>query len=188
MPKKRSFLRLFTETGPLVAFAVAFLIGIAAPASGHFEHLLLRLPAVGDNAGMEADPSKASPPKHKRRCFQFSLRTLMIVVTLLAVACGYVGWQAKIVRQRRAMLGTIDAVGGRYLAINAGDWPAGMTGPGWIRRFLGDVAVVEIDFHASSLSQDDEPTHSRTSASSNAAATVSERSANMTERESCSFR
>jgi hypothetical protein len=30
-----------------------------------------------------------------------------------------------------------------------------MTGPGWIRRFLGDVAVVEIDFHASSLSQDD---------------------------------
>ena len=36
MPKKRSFLRLFTETGPLVAFAVAFLIGIAAPASAQF--------------------------------------------------------------------------------------------------------------------------------------------------------
>ena len=36
MPKKRSFLRLFTETGPLVAFAVALLIGIAAPASAQF--------------------------------------------------------------------------------------------------------------------------------------------------------
>jgi uncharacterized protein len=36
MPKKPSFLRLFTETGPLVAFAVAFLIGIAAPASAQF--------------------------------------------------------------------------------------------------------------------------------------------------------
>jgi hypothetical protein len=36
MPKTRSFLRLFTETGPLVAFAVAFLIGIAAPASAQF--------------------------------------------------------------------------------------------------------------------------------------------------------
>jgi hypothetical protein len=36
MSKKRSFLRLFTETGPLVAFAVALLIGIAAPASAQF--------------------------------------------------------------------------------------------------------------------------------------------------------
>ena len=36
MPKTRSFLRLFTETGPLIAFAVAFLIGIAAPASAQF--------------------------------------------------------------------------------------------------------------------------------------------------------
>jgi uncharacterized protein len=36
MPKQRSFLRLFTETGPLVAFAVAFLIGVVAPASAQF--------------------------------------------------------------------------------------------------------------------------------------------------------
>lgn len=79
----------------------------------------------------------------------------MIGVTLLAMACAYVGWQAKIVRERRTILRTIDAVGGRYLAINEGDLPARMMGPGWIRRLLGDVAVVEIDFHASSLSRDD---------------------------------
>ena len=36
MPKTRSFLRLFTESGPLTAFAVAFVIGIAAPASAQF--------------------------------------------------------------------------------------------------------------------------------------------------------
>jgi hypothetical protein len=36
MPKHRSFFRLFTETGPLIAFAVAFVIGIAAPASAQF--------------------------------------------------------------------------------------------------------------------------------------------------------
>jgi uncharacterized protein len=37
MPKpNRSFLRLFTETGPLVAFVVAFLLGIVAPASAQF--------------------------------------------------------------------------------------------------------------------------------------------------------
>ena len=34
---------------------------------------------------MEAEPTKAEPPKRKRRWFQFSLRTLLIVVTLLAV-------------------------------------------------------------------------------------------------------
>ncbi len=46
----------------------------------------------------------SKPPKRKRRWFQFSLRTLLIGVTLLAVACAYVGWQAKIVRERRAEL------------------------------------------------------------------------------------
>ncbi len=35
---------------------------------------------------MEAEPPKADQPKRKRRWFQFSLRTLMIVVKLLAVA------------------------------------------------------------------------------------------------------
>jgi hypothetical protein len=39
-----------------------------------------------------------------KRWFQFSLRTLMIVITLLAVPLAYVGWQAKIVRERKAML------------------------------------------------------------------------------------
>jgi hypothetical protein len=33
---------------------------------------------------------------------QFRLRTLMIVVTLLAVACGYVGRHIELVRERRA--------------------------------------------------------------------------------------
>jgi hypothetical protein len=41
-----------------------------------------------------------SPP---RRRFQFRLRTLMIGVMLFAlIPCGYVGWQAKIVRERKA--------------------------------------------------------------------------------------
>jgi hypothetical protein len=72
----------------------------SVPASGPVENPLFRLPAVGDNAGMEAEPPKADPPKRKRRWFQFSLRTLMILVTLLAVPCAYVGWQAPIVQER----------------------------------------------------------------------------------------
>jgi hypothetical protein len=56
---------------------------------------------------MEAEPPNADSPKRKRRWFQYSLRTLLIGVTLLAVVCGYVGWQAKIVREREAMLSHI---------------------------------------------------------------------------------
>jgi hypothetical protein len=52
---------------------------------------------------MQAEPSKAEP-KRRRRWFQFRLRTLLIVVTLLAVPCAYVGWQAAIVRERKSLL------------------------------------------------------------------------------------
>jgi hypothetical protein len=38
-------------------------------------NLLLRPPAVGDNAAMEADPPQTDPPKRKRRWYQFSRRS-----------------------------------------------------------------------------------------------------------------
>jgi hypothetical protein len=40
---------------------------------------------------MPSEQPKADPPKRKRRWFQFSLRSLLLVVTLLAVPCAYVG-------------------------------------------------------------------------------------------------
>jgi hypothetical protein len=46
---------------------------------------LFRLPAVGDNAAMQAEPPQAEPPKRKRRWFQFSLRTLLIVIAIMAI-------------------------------------------------------------------------------------------------------
>jgi hypothetical protein len=46
---------------------------------------------------MQSELPNADPPKRKRRRFQFTLLSLPIVVTLLAIPCGYVGWQAKIV-------------------------------------------------------------------------------------------
>jgi hypothetical protein len=49
---------------------------------------------------MQIEPRQPDAPKRKRRWFQFSLRTLMIGVTLLAMVCGYVGRQTKIVRER----------------------------------------------------------------------------------------
>jgi hypothetical protein len=99
---------------------------------------LLRLPAPADNTAMEAEPPKLESPKRKRRWFQFSLRTLIIVVTLLALPLGYVGWQAKIVRERRAMRDSILDAGG-YVT----DLPfiPGPPPPSWLRRILGDETV-----------------------------------------------
>ena len=51
---------------------------------------------------MQTEPPKADPPKCKRRWFQFSLRTLLIGVTVLAMPCAYVGWFAKEERSRLA--------------------------------------------------------------------------------------
>jgi hypothetical protein len=82
-----------------------------------------------------------------RRRFQFRLRTLMIVVTLLAVACGYIGWQAKIVRERRETVRWIETLGGS-MHLYDDEWYDGLPRdlPDWkyrppfIRRLLGDMA------------------------------------------------
>jgi hypothetical protein len=78
------------------------------------QNLLLRLTVVGDNVAMQTNPPDADPLKHNRRGFQFSLRALLIGVTLLALPCGYVGWKAEIVRQRRSLLTLIVSSGGGY--------------------------------------------------------------------------
>jgi hypothetical protein len=62
---------------------------------------LLRLPAVRDNAAMQTEPIKAEPPTRKRRWFQFSLRTLMIFTTIVAVYLGLVTSRAR--RQHQAV-------------------------------------------------------------------------------------
>jgi hypothetical protein len=76
------------------------------------------------------------PPKRRR--FQFRLRTLLILVALLAVPCAYVGWQAKIVQERRQFLDEIRSEGGFASDQLHGPSPT----PSWIRRVLGDEYAV----------------------------------------------
>jgi hypothetical protein len=83
---------------------------------------------------------EAEPPKRNRRWFQFSLRSLMIVVTLFCVVVGgYVGWQAKVVRERRAELSRVVEM--RLVGIDGADIEGGIP---WIRCALGVKRVGSI--------------------------------------------
>ena len=50
--------------------------------------------------------------KPRRRWLQFSLRTLLIVVTLSAVPLGWVGWKCEQGRRQRAVIAWVGEMGG----------------------------------------------------------------------------
>jgi hypothetical protein len=73
-----------------------------------------------------------------RRRFQFSLRTLLIGVTLFAIPCGYVGWQAKIVRDRKAIRERMKS-GALFFGPN--DYKMDAPAVPWLRSLMGDNGV-----------------------------------------------
>ena len=93
---------------------------------------------------MQTEPTKADPPKRKRRWFQFSLRSLLVAVTLLAAACAYVAGQAKIVNDRRAMRAKIDKTLAAGTSVADKRYNPDCSIP-WIRALMGDEAITRID-------------------------------------------
>jgi hypothetical protein len=104
----------------------------------------------------------ADQPSPRRR-FQFRLRTLMIGVTLLAVAFWYVGQQVEIASNRRALLDRIVSKGSWYFSedgftsaktkralggFNLYDPTTGservFPTVSWFRHFLGDRGIERI--------------------------------------------
>ena len=69
---------------------------------------------------------------------QFRLQTLLAVVTLSAVLCAYIGWQAKLVREREALSAKRDGV---FMVIGADDSEVPL-----VRRMLGDHEYMSILF------------------------------------------
>jgi hypothetical protein len=80
--------------------------------------------------------ASASP----RRRFQFSLRTLFVVVTLLAVACGYVVRQREIVMERMGWHSIIQNLGGHLVKAVDAQRPIIARIP-WLRECWGDSAI-----------------------------------------------
>ncbi len=71
---------------------------------------------------------------------QFRLRTLMIVVTLLAVPLGYVGWQAKILRERKVWVDSHPHIDDKWNLT---------VGIPWVRRWFGDRPYAVVAFSES---------------------------------------
>jgi hypothetical protein len=116
-------------------------------ARGRIFAVLPRLPEVGDNAAMQTEPPNAAPPKRKRRWYQFTLRSLMIVVTATAAACAWVAHEGRVVQERRALRQWIEEGGG---ACANNDLAARIppvskiNEPSIVRRWLGDQTVATV--------------------------------------------
>src|SRR6185295_19980991 len=104
-----------------------------------------------------------TPPSPRRRWFRFSLRTLLVVVTLL---CVWLGWQIHAVRQRSAIIAELRATGvyglpvwtpkygwfnpvidhifsGEESLVREGQKPSR---PDWVRKLFGDCYAGQLWF------------------------------------------
>ena len=106
---------------------------------------------------MQTEPPKAEPPKRKRRAFQFSMRTLMIVTLICAIGAAWLGQKIERKRKEREAVEAITNSGGGafydYQRVKGkpGLWQrAEPYGPAWLQKFLGEHFFSEVDnIHAS---------------------------------------
>ena len=123
------------------AFAGLIACAVERADSRGRQNRLLLLPAVGDNAAMQSAPPNADPPKRKRRCLQFRLRTLMMLTLLCAIGSAWVAQRMERSRQEREAVDAIRGIGGTVEYDYTGAEPPG---PAWLRRVLGDNFFSEV--------------------------------------------
>jgi Leucine rich repeat len=113
-----------------------------------------RLPrhaAVDDNEAMLTDPPNAEPPQRKRRWFQFSLRTLMIFTTVVAVGAAWLVPKIERKRRERDAVKAIESLGGivwydyQFTGYRSPpDSNAPPPGPYWLRNLFGEHFIDEV--------------------------------------------
>jgi hypothetical protein len=95
---------------------------------------------------MDTDTPQSAPKRRRR--FQFRFRTLFIVMTLVAVVCGYVGHQAQKVAHRRQLYLHLSFEGKAFGTICGPPGATAETAPdlslSWLRQELGDFLLVYI--------------------------------------------
>jgi hypothetical protein len=103
-----------------------------------------------------ADVDSREPVKkpRKRRWFQFSLRTLLIGVTLLAVACAYVAHEKAIADRRRDLLKWIGQHQSQIRTDGGLPVDEEVEKPSFVRRLLGDQIIAEV-YLRQEVSEDD---------------------------------
>jgi hypothetical protein len=116
-------------------------------------------------------------PKHKLRWYQYSLRTLLIVVTLFAFACSWLAVKIKQASRQKEAVDALLKLGGsvqydyevdpkgfpisHYYEVDSKGFPisdAKQPGPAWMRKVLGDDffrTVSEIDLYNSKITDAD---------------------------------
>jgi Leucine-rich repeat (LRR) protein len=94
---------------------------------------------------MQTEPPNAEPPKRKRRWFQFSLRSLMMLTLL--VGLGMATWIVPIKNRAERQKAAVEAIkndsGSLFYDYELDAYGNGITGaeppgPAWLRRLLGD--------------------------------------------------
>jgi len=75
-----------------------------------------------------------------RRWLRFSIRTLLVAVTIF---CVWLGWQVSIVRERKALVPLVRQTGGAAWAFDE-PWMQPADGPGSFRKLIGDRAWLHI--------------------------------------------
>ena len=96
---------------------------------------------------LAAQPNRAEPPKRKRRWYQFSLRTLLIVTAVVAIACGWLGSKIDQKRRQRDAVATLAKLGDYAQTaydFERNDRRKGPRGPAWLRSLLGENFFSEV--------------------------------------------
>jgi hypothetical protein len=94
----------------------------------------------------EPDQKPIAAPKRRWFRFAFSLRTLFVVVTVLAAAMGYLVWKARTLRQQSQIILDLQGMGATISFDHeiGRPKPVPTPGPEILKRFLGEYSFAEI--------------------------------------------